>query len=105
LKGKRAQGTQLTISSNAMTTMINEYTSEAGLRNLEREIARFAARWPAKSPKAKKGPFTITRGNLEKYLGVPKFYPELDQEASQVGLSTGLAWTQAGGEVLYVEAS
>jgi len=96
---------QLTISPNAMTTIINEYTSEAGLRNLEREIATLCRKVARRIAEGKKGPFTITRGNLEKYLGVPKFYPELDQEASQVGLSTGLAWTQVGGEVLYVEAS
>ena len=52
-----------------------------------------------------KGPFRITKNNLQSYLGVPKYFPEMDQENSQVGLSTGLAWTQAGGEVLYVEAS
>jgi len=52
-----------------------------------------------------KGPFRITKNNLQNYLGVAKYYPEMDQEKSQVGLSTGLAWTQAGGDVLYVEAS
>jgi ATP-dependent Lon protease len=52
-----------------------------------------------------KGPFQITRRSLEKYLGPPRYYPEMDKEHSQVGLSTGLAWTQVGGEVLYVEAS
>ena len=52
-----------------------------------------------------KGPFTVSRQTLEKYLGPPKFFPEMDKEESQVGLSTGLAWTQVGGEVLYVEAS
>jgi len=96
---------QLTISPQAMTAIINEYTSEAGLRNLEREIATVCRKVARRIAEGEKGPFHITRGNLEKYLGVPKFYPELDQEASQVGLSTGLAWTQAGGEVLYVEAS
>jgi ATP-dependent Lon protease len=52
-----------------------------------------------------KGHFRITKNNLQHYLGVAKYYPEMDQEKSQVGLSTGLAWTQAGGDVLYVEAS
>ncbi len=96
---------QLTISPNAMTVIINEYTSEAGLRNLEREIATLCRKAARKIAEGKKGPFTISRTNLEKYLGVPKYFPELDQEPSQVGLSTGLAWTQVGGEVLYVEAS
>jgi ATP-dependent Lon protease len=105
LKENGLKARQLTFSPNAMTTMINEYTSEAGLRNLEREIATVCRKAARKIAEGQKGPFTITRSNLEKYLGVPKFYPELDQEASQVGLSTGLAWTQAGGEVLYVEST
>ncbi|MBI5896746.1 MAG: endopeptidase La, partial [Desulfobacterales bacterium] len=96
---------QLTISPNAMTIIINEYTFEAGLRNLEREIATLCRKAARKIAEGEKGSFTITRSNLEKYLGVPKYFPELDQEPSQVGLSTGLAWTQVGGEVLYVEAS
>jgi ATP-dependent Lon protease len=96
---------QLTISQQALRLIINEYTSEAGLRNLEREIASLCRKVARKIAEGRKGPFTINRQSLQKYLGVPKFYPELDQEQSQVGLSTGLAWTQAGGEVLYVEAS
>jgi len=47
----------------------------------------------------------VARNNLHKYLGIPKYGPEMDKEESQIGLATGLAWTQAGGEVLYVEAS
>jgi ATP-dependent Lon protease len=96
---------QISISQNALRRLINEYTSEAGLRNFEREIATLCRKVARKLAEGKKGPFTITRSSLQKYLGVAKYYPEMDQEASQVGLSTGLAWTQAGGEVLYVEAS
>lgn len=93
------------ISPNALEQVINEYTSEAGLRNLEREIGTLCRKVARKIAEGHKGATRITRSNLIKYLGQPKFYPELDQEQSQVGLSTGLAWTQAGGEVLYVEAS
>lgn len=93
------------ISPNALEQVINEYTSEAGLRNLEREIGTLCRKVARKIAEGHKGATRITRSNLIKYLGMPKFYPELDQEQSQVGLSTGLAWTQAGGEVLYVEAS
>lgn len=95
---------QFSIGQNALRRIINEYTSEAGLRNFEREIASLCRKAARKIAEGEKGPFTITRASLQKYLGVPKYYPELDQEPSQVGLSTGLAWTQAGGEVLYVEA-
>ena len=95
----------LSISTGALVKIISEYTSEAGLRNLERELGTLCRKIARKIAEGEKGPFKITKNNLEKYLGIPKYFPELDQEDSQVGLSTGLAWTQAGGEVLYVEAS
>ena len=93
------------MSPGALQQMITEYTSEAGLRNLEREIGAICRKVARKIAEGQKEPFRVTRGNLHKYLGVPKYGPEMDKEENQVGLSTGLAWTQAGGEVLYVEAS
>ncbi len=93
------------MSSGALQLMITEYTSEAGLRNLEREIGAICRKVARKIAEGQKGSFAVTRANLHKYLGVPKYGPEMDKEENQVGLSTGLAWTQAGGEVLYVEAS
>lgn len=95
----------ISISSGAIDQIITEYTSEAGLRNLEREIGTICRKVARKIAEAEKGPFSIHKNNLLQYLGLPKFYTEMDQESSQVGLSTGLAWTQAGGEVMYVEAS
>ncbi len=95
----------ISISSGAIDQIITEYTSEAGLRNLEREIGTICRKVARKIAETEKGPFSIHKNNLLQYLGLPKFYPEMDQESSQVGLSTGLAWTQAGGEVMYVEAS
>lgn len=95
----------LTISPAALSLIINEYTSEAGLRNLEREISAICRKVARKMAEGEKGPFRVTRGNLHAYLGPPRFIPELDQDESQVGLATGLAWTQVGGEVLYVEVS
>jgi len=95
----------MSISNGSLSKIITEYTSEAGLRNLEREIGTLCRKVARKIAEGDKGPFRITKNNLQSYLGVPKYFPEMDQENSQVGLSTGLAWTQAGGEVLYVEAS
>jgi ATP-dependent Lon protease len=95
----------LSISSGALLQIIREYTFEAGLRNLEREIGTLCRKVARKIAEGERGPFRITKNNLQKYLGVPKYFPEIEQESSQVGLSTGLAWTQVGGEVLYVEAS
>ncbi len=96
---------KISISPEAMYQIINEYTSEAGLRNLEREIGTICRKIARKIAEGEKGSFHVSRKNLQQYLGVPKFIPEMDQEESQIGLSTGLAWTQVGGEVLYVEAS
>ena len=93
------------ISPGAMSQIIDEYTCEAGLRNLEREIGTICRKIARRIAEGEKGTFGITKNNLPKYLGPPKYYPEMDQEQSQVGLSTGLAWTQVGGEALYVEAS
>ncbi len=95
----------ISISSGALNQIITEYTCEAGLRNLEREIGTLFRKVARKIAEGNKGLFRITKNNLQHYLGVAKYYPEMDQEKSQVGLSTGLAWTQAGGDVLYVEAS
>ena len=93
------------IGQRTVRKIISEYTLEAGLRNLEREIATICRKVARKIAEGKKGPFTITSANLHSYLGLPKYVSELDQESNEVGVATGLAWTQAGGEVLYVEAS
>jgi ATP-dependent Lon protease len=105
LKENGLKSKTLSISNGSLSKIISEYTSEAGLRNLEREIGSLCRKVARKIAEGDKGPFRITKNNLQSYLGVPKYFPEMDQENSQVGLSTGLAWTQAGGEVLYVEAS
>jgi ATP-dependent Lon protease len=105
IKANGLKAKTLSISTGALVKVISEYTSEAGLRNLEREFGTLCRKVARKIAEGDKGPFKITKNNLRKYLGVSKYFPELDQENSQVGLSTGLAWTQAGGEVLYVEAS
>ncbi|BBO86992.1 endopeptidase La [Desulfosarcina ovata] len=96
---------QIHFSEGALVQVISEYTSEAGLRNLERELGTLCRKVARRIAEGEKGPFQVSRQNLEKFLGPPKYYPEMDKEESQVGLSTGLAWTQVGGEVLYVEAS
>ncbi len=95
----------LSIGPRVLQKIISEYTLEAGLRNLEREIGTICRKVARKVAEGQKGPFTVTVANLQRYLGVPKFLPELEQETHEVGVATGLAWTQVGGEALYVEAS
>jgi ATP-dependent Lon protease len=92
-------------SPKVIRQVVSEYTLEAGLRNLEREIATICRKVARKVAEGQKGPFRITSGNIHTFLGVPKFLDELEQEFHEVGVATGLAWTEAGGEVLYVEAS
>jgi len=93
------------LSHGAVLKIIQGYTMEAGLRNLERELRKICRKIARKIAEGEKKRFNITKNNLEQFLGIEKYYPEMDQEESQVGLATGLAWTQVGGEVLYVESS
>ncbi len=105
LKENGIKARDLQISPSALQQIIAEYTSESGVRNLEREIGTICRKVARKLAEEQKGPFAISKNNLHKYLGIPKYITEMDQEDSQTGLATGLAWTQVGGEVLYVEAS
>ena len=105
LKENGIKESDLQISPAALQQIIAEYTSESGVRNLEREIGTICRKVARKLAEEQQGPFTISKNTLNKYLGIPKYITEMDQEESQAGLCTGLAWTQVGGEVLYVEAS
>jgi ATP-dependent Lon protease len=95
----------LHISPQILTQVIIHYTQEAGLRNLEREIGTLCRKIARRIAEGEKGPFTITKANLHRYLGPPRFLPEDELEKDEVGVATGLAWTQVGGETLAVEAS
>jgi len=105
LKENGLKPRNMPISSGSLQQIISEYTSEAGLRNLERDIGALCRKVARKIAEGEKGPFRITKNNLQKYLGIPRYLPEMDQESSQVGLAIGLAWTQVGGEILHVEAT
>jgi ATP-dependent Lon protease len=96
---------QLTISDSAIMEATRSYTREAGLRNLERELANVCRKLARRVAEGDKGPFRVTAGNLYKLLGVPKFIPEDERGEGEVGVATGLAWTAYGGEVLRVEVS
>ena len=83
--------------------MIAEYTQEAGLRNLERKLAAVCRKVARRLAENEKGPFKVTAGNLHRFLGTPEFLPEPGQDEGEIGVSTGLAWTETGGEMLYIE--
>jgi len=96
----------LHISDAALQKIISEYTQEAGLRELERQIGAICRKGARKLAEgAKKGPFHINTSNVHKYLGTPKYLPELSMEKSLVGVATGLAWTPYGGDILRIEAT
>jgi len=92
------------LSSDALVDLIRYYTREAGVRNLEREIANLIRKVTKEILLEDKKRVSITRRNLERYAGVRKFrYGEAEHE-DLVGVSTGLAWTEVGGELLSIEA-
>ena len=94
------------INDKAILEIIRRYTREAGVRNLERELAticRKIAKDVARNPEAFK-PFKITVSKLEKFLGVPKYRYGMAEEKPQIGIATGLAWTETGGALLQIEA-
>ena len=93
------------LSPGAMESIIENYTLEAGVRGLERNLDNICRKIARQIAEGKKGRFNITKQNLTKYLGPAQYISELDQEESQVGLATGLAWTEVGGEKLYIEVS
>lgn len=95
----------LKLSDSAISQIISHYTREAGVRNLEREIANLCRKVAKQVAEGKAKKFDITAGNVQKYLGVPKYLPEEEMKKDEVGVSTGLAWTEAGGDVIYVEAT
>ncbi|UCG14792.1 MAG: endopeptidase La [Deltaproteobacteria bacterium] len=95
----------LQISRPTVFSIINHYTQEAGLRNLEREIAKICRKVARRLAEGERGPFRITRANLHRFLGVPKVAPDAEPKSDGVGVVTGLAWTQFGGEIMRIEAA
>jgi len=97
---------EIDIQSSAIHAIIRHYTREAGVRNLERDIAKIARKVvKAILLQKKKKNIQITGKNIEKYLGVEKFRYGLAETDNQIGQVTGLAWTSVGGELLTIEAS
>lgn len=95
---------ELSLSENALRDLIRYYTREAGVRNLEREISNLARKSVKEILLTKKEKISISPRNLKKYAGIPKYdYGKIDEE-DRVGLVTGLAWTETGGDILSIEA-
>lgn len=106
LKAHGLKPEMVPLTEKAILEIIRKYTREAGVRNLEREIAticRKIAKEVAKNPEAFK-PFKIGVSKLEKFLGIPRYRYGVAEEKPQIGIATGLAWTETGGALLQIEA-
>ncbi len=95
---------EFSITDEALTEVIRSYTREAGVRNLEREIAKLARKAVTEIVKKTAKAVVITPDKLESYLGVKRHRWGLAEKEDQVGVVTGLAWTSVGGELLHIEA-
>jgi ATP-dependent Lon protease len=96
---------QLRITDAALRRLIREYTREAGVRNLERWIGAICRKIARQVSEGKTGPFNVDATQLEELLEPPRFRTEAVLGEDEVGVATGLAWTPAGGDVLFVEAT
>lgn len=100
----RLNSKEFAISDEALLNIIRYYTKEAGVRNLEREISKIARKTVREIEQHRKKSVVISNRNLEKYLGVRKFLFGESEEKSLVGVTTGLAYTEVGGDLLAIEA-
>jgi ATP-dependent Lon protease len=101
--GLTAQG--IRFDESALRLICREYTYEAGVRNLEREIAKISRKLARRLAENQHVPKRITAESLNRYLGPPQFISTLAEEADEVGVATGLAWTEAGGDLMAIEVS
>jgi len=95
----------LQFAPGALRQIIRYYTHEAGVRNLEREIASICRGIAHQVGEGKRRPGLITAGKVEGFLGAERYLPEVKLRTSTPGVATGLGWTPAGGDILFVEAT
>ena len=95
----------LKLSENAIRSIISNYTREAGVRNLERNIASICRKTAKRIVESNVKTVRVNKGNLNKYLGIKRYHFDTVENEEQVGVATGLAWTAFGGETLSVEVN
>ncbi len=106
MKANGVKDSELHIADHALRDITRYYTREAGVRSMDREIARVCRKVvKAQLTKKKEGKVQVTSKNLDKYLGVRRFSYGIAEKSNQIGQVTGLAWTEVGGELLTVEAA
>ncbi|KUF12327.1 endopeptidase La [Pseudoponticoccus marisrubri] len=104
VKNHGLKGKEFSVTDGALTDIVRYYTREAGVRNLEREIAKLARKAVTKIVKKETDTVSVESDNLDDYLGVRKFRYGLAEDEHQVGVVTGLAYTSVGGDLLQIEA-
>lgn len=105
IKDNGLKENDVVLADAAIERVIKEYTREAGLRNLEREMGSMCRKLARKKAEGMEGPFKISAAQVPKLLGVPRFVEEDKEKQLKPGTALGLAWTPFGGEVLHVEAT
>ena len=96
---------QVTFDAGSVKELIRSYTREAGVRNLEREIANVLRKVARELVEEETKKTKITKAKVGEYLGAPRFHSELAERATKPGVVTGLAWTAAGGDILFIEST
>jgi len=97
---------QIRLDDKTMKLIVSQYTHEAGVRNLERELGKICRKLARKIAEGGKGPYSISANTLDKYLGPPKILPDAELDTVALpGLVVGLAWTEVGGELLHIETT
>ena len=104
LKGHGLKAKEFTLQDDGLSEIIRRYTREAGVRNLEREIAKLCRKAVTRIVRGDDPTVTVGAHNIEDFLGVKRFRYGLAEEADQIGVVTGLAWTSVGGDLLSIEA-
>src|SRR5438270_4263044 len=98
-------GHQIELQDDAVAEVIDSYTREAGVRNLEREVGSIARGVAVKVAEGAKEKFVVTAKEVPDYLGPQKFMSEVAERTAEPGVATGLAWTPVGGDILFIEAT
>jgi len=105
IKENGLQPDQINITDDAVNLLTARYTREAGVRQLERTVGNLARKTALKVAQGSTEKVTITAPDVKGYLGAPRFYPEEARSELPAGVATGMAWTEMGGEVLFIEAT
>lgn len=105
MEGHGLRNEKVALSDEAIRFAIQRYTREAGVRSLERQLATVFRKVAKMVAEGKKTKTVVTPSNVSKFLGPPKFTSALAEKKDEVGMATGLAWTEAGGDILFIEVA